>query len=110
MFNTYICFHPIGSDRLHLQGNAPDAQDDDVGKRENNRGFASVFLREGYDVVLLEYRVNNGITDVSDELADCAAALDYLTAHFQELNLNKDLQESKEVNTRMLEFMNKGLH
>ncbi len=61
-----------------------------AGKRENNRGFASVFLREGYDVVLLEYRVNNGITDVSDELADCAAALDYLTAHSQELNLNKD--------------------
>ena len=49
-----------------------------------------MFLREGYDVVLLEYRVNNGITDVSDELADCAAALDYLTAHSQELNLNKD--------------------
>lgn len=90
MFNTYIYFHPIGSDRLLLQGNAPNAQDDDVGKRENNRGFASVFLREGYDVVLLEYRVNNGITDVSDELADCAAALDYLTAHSQELNLNKD--------------------
>lgn len=61
-----------------------------AGKRENNRGFASVFLREGYDVVLLEYRVNNEITDVSDELADCAAALDYLTAHSQELNLNKD--------------------
>ena len=61
-----------------------------AGKRENNRGFASVFLREGYDVVLLEYRVNNGITDVSDELADCAAALDYLSAHSQELNLNKD--------------------
>ena len=61
-----------------------------AGKRENNRGFASVFLREGYDVVLLEYRVNNGITDVSDELADCAAALDYLSAHSQELNLNND--------------------
>lgn len=61
-----------------------------AGKRENNRGFASVFLREGYDVVLLEYRVNNGITDVSDELRDCAAALDYLSAHSKELGLNKD--------------------
>ena len=68
---------------------APDVRKDAVlidihggfyvaGKRENNRGFASVFLREGYDVVLLEYRVNDGTTDVSDELADCAAALDYL--------------------------------
>ena len=36
--------------------------------------------------------------------------MNWPTAHFQELNLNKDLQESKEVNTRMLEFMNKGLH
>lgn len=61
-----------------------------AGKRENNREFASVFLKEGYDVVLLEYRVNDGTTDVSDELSDCAAALDYLTAHSQELNLNKD--------------------
>ena len=80
---------------------APDVRKDAVlidihggfyvaGKRENNRDFASVFLREGYDVVLLEYRVNNGTTDVSDELADCAAALDYLTAHSKELRLNKD--------------------
>ena len=80
---------------------APDVRKDAVlidihggfyvaGKRENNRDFASVFLREGYDVVLLEYRVNNGTTDVSDELADCAAALDYLTAHSKELRLNED--------------------
>ena len=33
-----------------------------AGKRENNRDFASVFLKEGYDVVLLEYRVNDGNT------------------------------------------------
>lgn len=80
---------------------APDVRKDAVlidihggfyvaGKRENNRDFASVFLREGYDVVLLEYRVNNGITDVADELADCVAALDYLTVHAGELGLNKD--------------------
>ena len=31
-----------------------------AGKRENNRRFASIFLREGYDVVLLEYRLNDG--------------------------------------------------
>ena len=71
-----------------------------AGKRENNRDFASVFLREGYDVVLLEYRVNNGITDVSDELADCAAALDYLTVHSKDLKLNRE---------RMIGFMNQNL-
>lgn len=61
-----------------------------AGKRENNRDFASVFLREGYDVVLLEYRLNDGVRDVSDELSDCAAGLDYLYAYAAELGLNKD--------------------
>jgi acetyl esterase/lipase len=61
-----------------------------AGNRVNNRSFASVFLREGYDVVLLEYRLNDGERDVSDELADCAAGLDYLTVHAEELGLNKD--------------------
>lgn len=60
------------------------------GNRKNNRPLASAFLKEGYDVVLVEYRLNDGQLDVSDELADCAAALDYLTAHAGELDLNKD--------------------
>ena len=60
------------------------------GDRTNNRNFASVFLREGYDVVLVEYRLNDGKRDVADELADCAAALDYLTVHADELRLNPD--------------------
>lgn len=61
-----------------------------AGRRENNRAFASVFLKEGYDVVLLEYRLNDGQRDVSDELADCAAGLDYLASHAGELGLDKD--------------------
>jgi acetyl esterase/lipase len=61
-----------------------------AGRRENNRSFASVFLLEGYDVVLLEYRLNDGKRDVADELADCAAGLDYLANHAEELGLNKD--------------------
>lgn len=60
------------------------------GRRQNKRPFASVFLKEGYDVVLVEYRLNDGTLDVGDELADCAAALDYLTLHAGELGLNKD--------------------
>ena len=61
-----------------------------AGRRENSRKFASVFLKEGYDVVLVEYRLNDGKRDVSDELADCASALDYLVANAEELGLNKD--------------------
>ena len=61
-----------------------------AGRRENNRNFASVFLKEGYDVILLEYRLNDGIRDVSDELADCSAGLDYLTVHAEELGLNRE--------------------
>lgn len=60
------------------------------GDRRNNRPFASSFLKEGFDVVLLEYRLNDGKLDVSDELADCAAALDYLTLNADELGLNKE--------------------
>ncbi|MBQ9306973.1 MAG: alpha/beta hydrolase [Bacteroidales bacterium] len=61
------------------------------GDRRNNRVFASAFLREGIDVVLLEYRLNDGKDiDVETELGDCAAALDYLTDHTGELGLNRD--------------------
>ena len=62
-----------------------------AGRRETNTPFASVFLREGYDVVLVEYRHNNGSTiDVSHELADCASALDYLARNADSLGLNRD--------------------
>ena len=61
-----------------------------AGTRKNNRYLASVFLKEGYDVVLMEYRLNDGKRDVSDELADCAAGLDYLAINASELGLNKD--------------------
>lgn len=61
-----------------------------AGLRQNNRYFASHFLKEGYDVVLVEYRLNDGTLDVSTELADCAAALDYLALNADELGLNKD--------------------
>jgi len=61
-----------------------------AGRKENNRDIASVFLKEGYDVVLLEYRLNDGQHDVSDELADCAAGLDFLVTHADELGLNPE--------------------
>ena len=61
-----------------------------AGDRRNNRAFASVFLKEGYDVVLLEYRLNDGKRDVADELSDCAAALDFLAANAGELGLNRE--------------------
>ena len=61
-----------------------------AGRRDNNRSFASVFLKEGFDVVLLAYRLNDGKRDVSDALADCAAGLDYLVAHAGELGIDKD--------------------
>lgn len=60
------------------------------GDRRNSRPLASVFLKEGFDVVLLEYRLNDGQLDVADDLSDCAAALDYLTVHAEELGLNRD--------------------
>lgn len=61
-----------------------------AGKRQNNRKFASVFLKAGYDVVLVEYRLNDGKRDVEDELKDCAAAFDYIADHAAELGLNAE--------------------
>ena len=61
-----------------------------AGKRQNNRRLASVFLREGYDVVLMEYRLNDGKRDVSDELADCAAGIDFLVDHAAELGIDPE--------------------
>lgn len=60
-----------------------------AGKRENNRTFASAFLRDGFDVALLEYRLNDGTLDVQDELGDCAAALDYLASNAPALGLDR---------------------
>lgn len=61
-----------------------------AGKREFNRPFAEVFAKAGFDVVSVEYRLNDRVRDVSDELRDCAAALDYLCTHAEELGLNKE--------------------
>ena len=61
-----------------------------AGKRQNHRPFASVFLEAGYDVVLVEYRLVGGDTiDVSDQLRDCAAAVDFIATHADKLGLNK---------------------
>jgi len=62
-----------------------------AGMRQNHRPYASMFLKEGYDVVLVEYRLVDGdSTDVSAQLSDVSAATDYVTVHAEELGLNKD--------------------
>ena len=61
-----------------------------MGDRDNNFPFANTFLQEGYDLVLIEYRLNDGKRDVFDELSDCATAIDFLVEHAEELGLNMD--------------------
>lgn len=61
-----------------------------AGQKECNKDFVSVFLKEGFDIVLVEYRLNDGVRDVADQLKDCASALDYITIHADELGLNKE--------------------
>ena len=55
-----------------------------AGQKECNKDFVSVFLKEGFDIVLVEYRLNDGVRDVADQLKDCASALDYITIHADE--------------------------
>ena len=61
-----------------------------AGYRQNHRPFVSFFLKEGYDVVQIEYRLVSGdAKDVEDQLRDCAAAVDFIATHADSLGLNK---------------------
>ena len=62
------------------------------GTRRNNKAYASVFLDKGFDVVTMDYPLNNG-----KETCDCivqmqvlAKQLRYIWDHAEELRLNRD--------------------
>lgn len=60
--------------------------------RKNNFGLASVFVEQGYDVVMLDYPLNktDGAQDIIDQIRVWAKQLAYLWAHAEELKLNRD--------------------
>ena len=60
------------------------------GNRKHNFGYAAVFLEKGYDVVLLDYQPNNGVSDCQQQLQTVAKQLRYLFDHADELGLDRE--------------------
>lgn len=61
-----------------------------LGQHLDNYPFACEMLKEGFDVVLLDYQLNNGKIDTLDLLKDCAANLRHLFENLKEYDLDKD--------------------
>ncbi len=60
------------------------------GHHQDNYPFAYVFLKEGFDVVTLDYQPNDGKMDTKDLIDDVAKNINYLFAHLKEYNLEND--------------------
>ena len=55
-----------------------------------NYPWATIFLDAGYDVALVEYRLNSKKTETKDELEDIASCLRYIFSHKEELHIEDD--------------------
>lgn len=58
--------------------------------RKFNFAYAEIFLKEGYDVILLDYPQNNGKRGVIDQIRILAKQISFLMEHAKEYSLNKD--------------------
>ena len=57
------------------------------GDRIDNFPFAYEFLKAGFDVITLDYKVISGKRDISNIVSDCVIALNFISEHLEELNL-----------------------
>ncbi len=55
--------------------------------RDNNYGFASVFAEKGYDVVLLDYPLNNKHRGCDGQIRVLAKQIAYVAKHYEELGI-----------------------
>ena len=60
------------------------------GNHRYNYPYAYYLLKNGFDVVLLDYEPNNGKKDIYDLLSDCCSNLKHLKEHLKDFNLDKD--------------------
>lgn len=58
--------------------------------RKDNYHFATIFLKEGFDVICLDYAPNNGKKDTKDLLDDIVFALNHIFAHLEEFGFAKE--------------------
>lgn len=57
------------------------------GRHKDSYPFALGFLREGFDVISVEYRLNGGGITTADGLSDVAEFMRYLFSHLEDLGL-----------------------
>ena len=60
------------------------------GQHQDNYPFAYEFLKEGFDIVTIDYQPNNGKMNTKDLIDDVAKNINYLFAHLGEFDLDKD--------------------
>lgn len=60
------------------------------GEHQDNYPFAFEMLKEGFDVVLLDYESNSGKKDILDLINDCASNLRHLYQNLVKYDLDKD--------------------
>ena len=62
------------------------------GDHHDNYPFAFEFVKEGYDVVTVDYRLNNGRGDIKTQCDDIYKNIIYVLTHKKELNIeNEDI-------------------
>lgn len=60
------------------------------GEHMDNYIFAAEFVKEGYDVVTVDYEPNNGKMSTRDLISDVVKCLNYVFKHAKELELDQD--------------------
>lgn len=61
------------------------------GESQDNYNFMTIFVEQGYDVVLVDYRLNDGkLVSTKDQVDDIALCINYVFSHLKELELDKD--------------------
>ena len=62
------------------------------GDKQDNYNFMSIFVEQGYDVILVNYRLNDGKKlSTKDQVDDLAACINCVAGHLEELELDKDV-------------------
>ncbi|MBR3644772.1 MAG: alpha/beta hydrolase, partial [Parasporobacterium sp.] len=58
--------------------------------RKINYGYASVFLKEGFDVVVLDYPLNDGRQEIMEQIRVLSKQLSFLSEHAREFDLDPE--------------------
>ena len=60
------------------------------GDHIDNYPYAYVLLKMGYDVVLVDYKPNNGRMDIADLVKDCVLNINHLVSNLEKYDLQND--------------------